>query len=140
MIRTITSPYTKLYIPTRIGAAGRRLMSVSRNELMRYVSFPNVDQAQDTIDALKTCDLVHVTGEILTSKVPRRVLPQDDDADMIVWETSVDAILRMAGPTNFGVDMCEFVAPNFVVLEAVYVSPHKAPKDNKKLLEDMLKL
>ena len=140
MIRTITSPYTKLYIPTTIGAAGRRLMSVSRNELMRYVSFLNLDQAQDTIDALKHRDLVHVTGEILTSKVPQRLLSQEDDVDMIVWETSVDAIMRMAGPTNFGVDMCEFVAPNFVVLEAVYVSPHKARTDNKKLLEDMLKL
>lgn len=141
MIRTITCPYAKLYIPTRIGAGGRRLLSVSRNELMRYVSFPDVDQAQEAIDALADRDLVHVTGEILTSKVPRRgPLPQDDVADMIVWETSVDAIMRMAGPNNFGVDMCEFVAPNFVVLEAVYVSPHRTPIDKKKLLEDMLKL
>lgn len=135
MIRTITSPYTKLYIPTRIGAAGRRLMSVSRNELMRYVSFPDIDQAQDTIDALRDGDLLHVTGEIL-----RNVMRRDDSGDMIVWETSVDTIMRMAGPTNFGVDMCEFVSPNFVILEAVYVSPRNGARDNKKLLEDMLNL
>jgi hypothetical protein len=140
MIKTITSPRTKLYIPTQIGAAGRRLMSVSRNELIRYVSFPDADQAQDTIDALRHGELVHVTGEILTSNVARRVPQHDNSGEMIVWETSVDAIMRMAGPTKFGVDMCEFVAPHFVVLEAVYVSPHKTSKDNKKLLEDMLKL
>jgi hypothetical protein len=135
MIRTVTSPYTKLYIPARICPSGRHLMSVNRNDLLRYVSLRDVDEAQHTIDALRNGDIVHVTGEILTRKVAR-----PEDGDMIVWETSVDAIMRMAGPQNFGVDVCEFVGPNFVVLEAVYVSPRKRSKDDKQLLEDMLKL
>lgn len=136
MIRTITSPLTKLFIPTRLCLTGRRLLSVSRNDLMRYVSFPDLDQAQGTVDALRDGDVVHVMGELLTCRVPR----PEDGGEMIVWETSVDAILQMAGPTHFGIDMCAFIAPNFVVLDAVYVSPHKAPGDSKKLLEDLLKL
>lgn len=135
MIRTVTSPYTKLYIPTRISRSGRHLMSVNRNDMLRYVSLRDVDEAQYTIDALKNGEVVHVTGEILTRKVS-----QPEDGEMVVWETSVDAIMRMAGPQNFGVDVCEFVGPNFVVLEAVYVSPRKRSKDDKQLLEDMLKL
>lgn len=134
MIRTVISPYTKLYIPTRISRSGRHLMSVNRNDLLRYVSLRCIDEAQHTIDVLKHGEIVHVTGEILTRNIPH------PDGEMVVWETSVDAIMRMAGPQNFGVDICEFVEPNFVMLEAVYVSPRKQSKDDKQLLEDMLKL
>lgn len=135
MIRTVTSPYTKLYIPTRVFRAGRHLMSVNRNDLLRYISLRDVEEAQRAIDALEHGEIVHVTGELLTKKV----LPPQD-GELIVWETSVDAIMGMAGPQNFGVDICEFVDPNFVVLEAVYVSPRRPSKDDKQLLEDMLKL
>lgn len=136
MIRTVTSPYTKLYIPTRISGSGRHLMSISRNDLMRYVSLQDIDQAQMTIDALKNGEIVHVTGEILTNKIAQH----PDDGEIVVWETSIDAIMRMAGPQNFGVDICGFLAPNFVVLEGVYVSPRLRSNDDKQLLEAMLKL
>lgn len=136
MIRTVTASSTKLHIPTLITPSGRRLMSVNRNELLRYVSFADIDQAQHAIDAVKSHDLLHVTGEILVCKVPR--VPQD--GEMIVWETSVECIMSLAGPPNFGVDLCDFVTPNFVLLEAVFVSPRKTPSDYKRRLEDMLKL
>jgi len=96
----------KLFVPTRVAAAGYRHLAVHRSGKGRAVAFETFESAQRASDVLTAGhDLIHVVAGMLTYKLPA-VAPDACAGPIVVHEVDSGDLAAA--------DVCDFLEPNVV--------------------------
>ena len=118
-----------LYMPVLAGKAGMQALCVRRNDRARFVSFSERRDAEKTIEALLAYDIIHVVGQVVAS-------PTLAEAELAVWETSIEELEYTVHGARFGVDLCVFVPPHYVILRKAYlISSDRDAESMREALE-----
>lgn len=118
----------RLYVPCSTPAVGgRAVLAVPAPPTVRIIAF------KDPVSAIMAYDAVSRPWKLEVGELTLDMPEKDADMEPAAWETTIEelALSGFAGPSGFGVEVCEFVPPDrILVMDSYGVSVEQLDYDS----------